>query len=284
MRVRLSASLFAISAAATVMAGAPALADEMPGDSIFDRDHLTVGVGGVYGPSYDGSDDYVFSPMPVIQGKVRGVDITPRAGGIALDFIPDGKDAKVGFSLGPVATVSFNRNRQIKDPVVRAAGKLDAAIEVGVNGGVTAYRLLNDYDALTVSADVKWDVNGAYKGMTWSPSVSYVTPLNKAVLVTVSASARHVDDDYARYYYSVTPAQSAASGLPVYGARGGWDSVNAGILVGWDLSGDLRDGGLALFAIGNYTRMLNDAKDTPYTSVRGDADQWLGGAGVAYTF
>lgn len=275
--------LIALSAAA-LFGALPVAAQDVSAENVLERDHITVGAGGIYGPSYDGSDDYVFSAFPVIQGRVRGVDITPRQAGVALDFIPDGKDAKIGFSLGPVASVSFNRNRQIKDKVVKAAGKLDPAIELGVSGGVTAYKLLNDYDALTLSADVKWDVNGAYKGMTWSPSVSYVTPLSKAVLVTLSVSAHHADGKYARYYYSVTPAQSAASGLPEYDAGSGWDKLNAGMLVGWDMSGDLRDGGVALFAAGGYSRMLGDGKDTPYTAIRGDADQWRLGAGVAYTF
>lgn len=276
----------AIAAASALLCALPAQAQaqENPGENVFEGDRITIGVGGIYGPSYDGSDDYVLTPVPIVQGEVRGVTITPRPAGVALDFIPDGRDARIGFSLGPVATISANRRRQIKDPVVRAAGKLDMAIELGVSGGVTAYKLLNDYDSLTFSADVKWDVNGAYKGMTWAPSVSYVTPLSKAVLATLSVSAHHADDKYARYYYSVTPAQSTASGLPQYQADGGWDSVSTGLLVGWDLSGDLRDGGLAIFAVGSYSRMLGDAKDTPYTSLRGDADQWLAGAGVAYTF
>ena len=272
------------AAAAALTAPGAALAQDAADENVFDHDHLTVGAGGLYGPSYDGSNDYVLSPFPIIQGKVRGIDITPRPAGVALDLIPDAKDARIGFSLGPVASVSFNRNRQIKDPVVKAAGKLDTAIEIGVNAGVTAYRLLSDYDALTLSADVKRDIAGAYKGMTWSPSVSYVTPLSKAVLVTISASAHHAGGDYARYYYSVTPAQSAASGLPQYTAKAGWDRASLGMLAGWDLSGDLRDGGFALFAVTNYSRMLNAGKNTPYTSVRGDSGQWMAGAGVAYTF
>jgi len=35
---------------------------------------------------------------------------------------------------------------------------------------------------------------------------------------------------------------------------------------------------------GGYSKLLNDAKRTPFTSLRGDADQWVGGLGVAYTF
>lgn len=281
--MRMSCRL-AVLSLALVLSGGRAVARDAGSGNVFEGDHLTVGGGAIYEPSYDGSDDYVVSPVPIVRGRVRGIEISPRQGGAALDLVPDARDARIGFSLGPVATVSLNRARRIEDPVVRAAGKLDTAVELGVSGGVTAYRLLNSYDSLTLSADAKWDVAGAHKGMTWTPSVSYVTPVSKAVLVTLVASARHVDDDYARYYYSVTPAQSAASGLPEYQAEGGWDSATAGLLVGWDLSGDLRDGGFALFSLASYSRMLNDAKDTPYTALRGDADQWVVGGGVAYTF
>ena len=281
--MRMSCRL-AVLSLSLVLSGGRAVAGDANSRNVFEGDHLTVGAGAIYEPSYDGSDDYVVSPIPIARGRIRGIEISPRQGGVALDLVPDAKDARIGFSLGPVATVSRNRATRIEDPVVRAAGKLDTAVELGASGGVTAYRLLNPYDSLTLSADVKWDVAGAHKGMTWMPSISYVTPVSEAVLVTLVASARHVDDDYSRYYYSVTPAQSVASGLPEYQAEGGWDSVTAGLLVGWDLSGDLRDGGLALFSLASYSRMLNDARDTPHTALRGDADQWVAGGGVAYTF
>lgn len=264
----------------------PALAQEVnvPEDSALDGDYLVVGAGVVYGPSYDGSNDQVVSPFPLVQGSLGGVAINPRPGGIALDLIPDAEDARFGVALGPLATISFNRSRQIKDPVVKAAGKLDEAIEIGVNGGVSAYKVLNDYDTLTLSADVKWDVAGAYGGMVWSPGISYVTPLSRGALVTLNVSARHVDDDFADYYYSVSPAQSAASGLPQYNAKGGWDSWNVGLLGGYDLNGNILDGGFAVFGLANYGRMLNDAKDTPFTSIRGKTSQWTFGGGVTYTF
>lgn len=252
--------------------------------SVFDGDHLTVGVGAVYGPSYDGSDDYVLSPIPVLQGNLKGVAITPRPGGVALDLIPDARDARVAFSLGPVATLSSNRASQIKDPVVRSAGKLKEAIEVGASGGVTLNRVLHRFDSLTVSADVKWDVNGAHSGQTISPTLTYFTPLSRATVVSISASARNVDDDFAGYYYSVSPAQNLASGLPPFQAKGGWDSWSVGMLAAYDLNGNALDGGLALIALGSYSRMLNDASRTPYTSMRGDADQWMGALGVGYTF
>jgi len=273
-----------LAGAAAALVSMPACAQDATQDSVLDGDHVTIGVGGIYNPTYRGSDDYRVSPVPVVQGQLAGIGINPRAGGLALDFIPDAKDAKIGFSLGPVATYSGNRANGIKDRVVRAAGKLDEAVEVGVNAGVTAYKLLNPYDSLTLSADVKWDVAGAYKGMVWVPSISYVTPVSRGAFVAANVNAHHGDDKFSRYYYSVTPVQSAASGLPVYNARKGWDSVGGGLLVGVDLDGNLLNGGFAVFAAGGYSKMLKSGKNTPYTSIRGDADQWVGGVGVAYTF
>jgi MipA family protein len=255
-----------------------------PERNVFAGDRLTVGVGMIYGPSYDGSDDYVASPIPVVQGSFGGIDIAPRPGGVALDLIRDDRDAKIGFSLGPVATLSSNRASQIKDPVVRAAGKLDRAVDVGANGGITVNRVLHGFDSVSLSADVKWDVAGAHSGRTFSPTITYATPLSRAALVSLSASVRHVDDDYARYYYSVSPAQASASGLPQFAAKGGWESWSVGMLAGYDLNGNALDGGFAVIAIGAYSRMINDAAATPYTSQRGDADQWMIGIGLGYTF
>ena len=278
----------AILAAAAIAALLPTLAhaqnDGPQVETVFDGDYLTVGVGGFYGPSYEGSDDYILFPAPVIQGNLLGVAITPRPGGVALDFIPDARDAKVGFSLGPVANIRRDRVTRIKDPVVRRLGKLNTAVEVGGSAGVTVYDLVTGYDSLTFSADARWDVAGAHKGMLWGPSVSYFTPVSKGAAINLAVSAEHMDDDYANYYFTVSPAGSVASGLPTFQAKSGWKNVGINALVGVDFDGDLTNGGLAGFVTGGYTKLLNDAKRTPLTSIRGDSDQWLVGAGLAFTF
>lgn len=280
-----TAAVLAFAGTVLGFAGASrAQTETAPAGSVLDRDHVTLGAGALYGPSYEGSDDYVAFPLPLIQGKLAGIDITPRPGGIALDLIPDGHHPKFGVSLGPVATYTRNRAHQIKDPVVAAAGRLKSAIDVGVNAGATAYGLLNPYDSLTLSADIKWNVNRASRGTTVAPALSYVTPLSRAALVTLGVSAEHVSNRYADYYFSVSPAQSAASGLPLFQARGGWKSVGVSMLGAYDLDGDLLNGGFAVFALADYSRLLDDARATPYTSLRGSASQFTGGVGIAYTF
>jgi len=265
-----------------VTAGPPDSVDAA--DTVYDGTWLSLGLGGGYGPSYDGSNDYVFYPAPLIQGRIAGVGIQPRPAGIALDFIPDPAEG-VGFALGPVAKARFNRSRQIKDPVVEAAGELDTAIEVGGNIGLSFPKVLNPYDALSFGTDVLWDVNGAHSGMTFNPTVAYFTPLSRGIAASLSLSAEHGNGEFMDYYYSVTPAQRLASGLPGFDADGGgWTKAGATLLTGIDFDGDLTNGGLAGVIIGGYSRMLGDARRSPFTSIRGSANQWFAAVGVGYTF
>ncbi|WP_417622049.1 MipA/OmpV family protein [Parasphingorhabdus sp.] len=272
-----------------VVSAQPLMAQEDPAPmpvekSVFDGDYITAGIGVAVGPSYDGSDDYTVSPLPVVLGRLGGVDFQPRGPGIALDFIPDQKDAKIDFVLGPVVRARFDRHNSIKDPVVRSLGKLDFALELGPVAGVQVNRLLNPYDSLTAQVDVRWDVAGAHDGMVVFPSLTYFTPLSRGLATSLAISAEHVDDDYADYYFSISPAGSTASGLPAFAAGGGWKNVGATLLTAVDLDGDITNGGLGLIFLGGYSRMLEDAKRSPVTSIRGSANQWFGAIGVGYTF
>lgn len=278
-----------IAAGALALAlAAPAFAQASPpagsGESAFDGDYLSVGVGGAYGPSYDGSDDYVLYPAALVQGSLGGVGISSRGAGVALDFIRAPENG-VDIDLGIAGQLRANRARQIEDPVVASLGKLDEAIEVGPTVGIGIPRLLNPYDSLSFSVDASWDINGAHGGMVIEPMINYFTPLSRGIAASWSLTAEHGDSDFMDYYHTVTPAQSAASGLPVFDPDGGgWTKAGTNLLLGFDLDGNLENGGLAIVVAGAYMRMLGDAKRSPFTSVRGDADQWTGALGIGYTF
>lgn len=273
---------------AALCSAAPGLAQQDdPGEggskayegSVFDGDWLSIGGGVVYGPSYRGSDDYVVSPLPIVQGSLGGVGINPRPGGLALDFVPDA-DGDVAFSAGIAAKLNRNRASQIEDPVVLGYGKLDTAFEVGPSIGASLPAVLNPYDSLSFNLDTLWDVAGAHRGMTVTPSLTYFTPVSRGAALSFALSATHVDDDYADYYYSV----AAGGPLATYQASGGFESAGVNLLGAVDLDGDLADGGFAIIVLGGYSRMLGDARRSPFTAVRGDADQWMGALGLGYTF
>jgi outer membrane scaffolding protein for murein synthesis (MipA/OmpV family) len=287
-----SVYILAVSALALGMAPAAfaqeaqvAPVPEVPADAgVFDGDYLVVGAAGTFSPSYDGSDDYVVTPLPVVQGRLGGIGISPRGNGIAFDLIDDADGPGPYVTLGPVVGLRTARNSDTEDEVMELLPDLDTAIEVGPAAGIGFSGVLNPYDTLTFSADARWDVAGAHDGMVVTPSVSYLTPLSRGAIAALAVRAQYVDDSFADYYYTVTPEAATTTGLPAFQAEGGFNSVGSTLLLGFDMNGNLSDGGLALFVAGGYTRMLGDAEDTPFTSIRGSADQWLGAAGIAYVF
>lgn len=252
--------------------------------TIFDGDHLVIGVGGAYLPSYEGSDDYLFTAAPLLRGSWGGLDFESRGTGLAVDVIPNPNDSSINLLLGPALRLNLDRTSRIKDPVVRALGKRDFAVEVGGFAGVAFDGVLNPYDTVTARVDVLTDVSGEHDGTTITPSIGYATPLSTAVYAFVSLEATHASRNYTDSYFGVTPAGTLASGLPTYAATGGWKNWATTVGVNYDLSGDLRDGGLGLFVGGSYSRLLNDAADSPIVRLRGDRDQWFAAAGVTFAF
>lgn len=280
-----SIALCTASPALAQDAGEPGVAVNVPEETVFDGDYLTIGAGVGYGPSYSGSDDYVAFAVPLVQGSLGGIDVNPRPAGLAIDFLADA-DGGADLSLGIVAKLNRDRVSRIEDPVVAAYGELDTAIEVGPTAGISFPGLLNPYDSLSASVDVAWDIAGAHDGMTISPTITYFTPVSRSAAVSLSAGTKYIDGDYADYYYSVPVADAAVPGqiLPAYQADGGLEDISGSLLVAYDLNGDLTDGGFALVGIAAYSHLLGDARRTPFTRIRGDADQWLFGLGLGYTF
>ena len=266
-------------------AGQPGIVSEVPEGTVFDEDFLTIGAGIAIGPSYSGSDDYRAFPVPLVQGSIAGIDINPRPAGVAIDVLPDG-DGDTSFALGPVIKLNRDRVDDIDDEVVELYGELDTAVEVGPTAGIGFSRVLNPFDSLSFNVDAVWDVAGAHDGFSVSPSATYFTPVSRAAAVSLSLSAKFIDDDYADYYYSVPTIATLLpeDRLPGFDADGGLERIGVNLLAGYDLDGDLTNGGLAIALIGSYSRLTGDAKDTPFTSIRGDADQFFGGVGLAYTF
>ena len=282
-----SCAAVALAWALPVVAQDVAVQETAIEETVFDGDHISVGAGVAYSPSYLGSDDYVVSALPVVQGSYGGIDFTPRGAGLAIDVIPDSEGSRVNFNGGLTARLRSDRAQQINDDVVESLGELDRAVEVGPFIGVTIPQVLHGYDSLSAGVDVAWDVAGAHGGMTAMPTISYFTPLSRAIAASLSVSAEYADGDFHDYYFSVSPAQSATTGgvLPVYASDdGGFVSAGATLLLGYDFNGNLADGGWALIGIGGYSRTLGDASDTPYTSVRGTKDQFFTAFGIGYTF
>jgi outer membrane scaffolding protein for murein synthesis (MipA/OmpV family) len=274
-------------AAIAAFAAAPAFAQTAPDDEAGlpdDRNSLTIGLGGAYVPSYEGSDDYIATPIGVLFGKIAGISFVTRGTSLAIDLIPEASDAPFAITLGPVVNVRFDRTTRIKDPQVRALGKLDTAIEVGGQAGIAKNGLLHQYDSLAVRLTYQKDVTDTHDSSVLTPAIEYSTPLSTKTYVQLGAQAERVGDGYAQTYFSINAVGAAASGLPAFAADGGWKNWRTSLFAAHTLTGDLRDPGLSLFGGLAYSRLLGDFKRSPIVSVAGDKNQYYGLLGLSYTF
>ncbi len=265
---------------------APSAAQAQEGEEFnpFEDDWFAAGVGVIYGPEYSGSDDSEVSVGGVVAGRVGGFNVAPRVGGVAVDLIRDDTN-QTTFTLGPVIRARFDRSSSdIKNDVVDQLEDKDVAVEAGIAAGVEFKQVLHDYDQLGLGLDLRWDIAGAHKGMVVSPSVTYMTALSRGALLMAIVSADYFDDDANEYYWSVDQPDSLASGLPIFEADDGFNSVSFSAITVVDLDGNLLNGGFNIAGGVAYSRLTGDAKDSPITSLEGDADNFYFGAGVGYIF
>ena len=252
-------------------------------EEISSRDTLTIGIGGAYLPDYEGSDDYRLVPAGAIRGRYHGISFDTSGTYLYVNLIP--MTGKVTFEAGPVVGARFETRKHVDDPAVKLLPNLHTAWEVGAFAGVGFHGLTNPYDTLSFRVDAAHDIADAHKSTVIGTTASFSTPVSRRTYVSASVGAEFVSNKFADYYYSITPADSLATGgaLPVFNASGGMKNWKASLLVNQSITGDLL-GGLSIFGLGQYSRLLGDIKRSPIVSHRGSPNHWLGAAGLAYTW
>ena len=270
--------------AAAPAAAQPAATGALPNpDDLASRDSFSLGVGAAIIPDYEGSDDYKFTPLAAVRGQYHGISFYTLGSYLYVDVIP--RNSKFEFDAGPIVGFRSNKRRKIEDEVVENLRKTKSAFEVGGFAGVSAHGVTNPYDTLSFRVDVLRDVGSAHKSTVVSPNVLFSTPLSRTTYVAASAGAEFVGGKYADYYYSIDADNSlrTAGILPLYNADGGMKNWKLGLLVNQSITGDLLRG-FSIFGAGQYSRLVGDFADAPIVDERGSASQWIGAAGVAYTW
>jgi outer membrane scaffolding protein for murein synthesis (MipA/OmpV family) len=277
-------ALLAACIASPAFAQDPPTAAGMPSPKeVANKDMVTVAVGGAITPDYEGSDDYRIIPAAAIRGKVGGISFNTRGTYLFVDVVPG--NAKIDFDAGPIVGLRLNTRRNIEDDIVKLLPKRKRAIEVGAFAGLSFHGLTNPFDSLGLRVDVLHDVAGAHKSTTFSPNLEFSTPLSTKTYASVSVGAEFVSNRFADYYYSISPADSVASGgvLLPFNASGGMKNWKAGLLLNQSITGNLLHG-FSVFGLGQYSRLVRDFKRSPIVSERGSASQWIGALGLAYTW
>ncbi len=264
--------------------GADGLED---GERRVPRDYLGIGIGLISVPDYNGSNTRRRIPGGLIRARISGYAISSRGSNLQIDLLRQIRGADTDWKLGPIVNIRSDRARSVHDPIVALLGERGTAIEAGLFAGVSHNGVITSaYDQLGARVTFLQDVSGEHGSWILSPSVDYGTPLSRHSFVGLSASVNIYGPGFGAHYFDIDAAGAARSGLPIYagaGDRATLGKATFGVALAHAISGDLRQG-LLIVGGAQYGRLLGNYAQSPIVATRGDADQWIGGLGLAYQF
>ena len=262
-------SLRLLAALAALLGPAPALAQPSFADLM--PNFLGVGVG--VSPDYNGSRHEEWGAAPVGRVSLGGERFVALTGPFLELNLLDNQT----IQAGPVAFYRFGRSG-VEDRQVRALGDLESGVELG--GRITA-AYLNTRGIpfrLRGGVTVVGDVSGHYGGLSVLPSASVWMPLSRELFLGAGLVARFAPASHNRYFYGVSPAGAAASGLPAFEPKGGFTTFTAWPALVWRATDRWTVGaGMA------YIRLSDEVASSPIVQ-RGSRDQFVAGVALAYTW
>lgn len=258
------------ASAATLLMADTASAQTASSDPSGLHGDIVTGVAAI--PEYEGADHYTL--IPLANGRVsldqRYIEIegvTARINILNSDVI----------ELGPVANLTFGRDRKIDSAAVARLGVIDDAFEVG---GFVALNLpVGDSGKVRLAMQAVQDVSSVHKGWFGQASAGYALQASPRLSLNASASATYASGEYAQTYYSVTAAGAAASDLPRFDADAGLKDIGVTLGVRYQIADRW-----SVNATGGYKRLLGDFANSPVVSQQGDANQWFAGVGIGFSF
>ncbi len=230
---------------------------------------VTLGAEGRVVPGWDGAplDHISLTGFPMID--IRRAGTPPRffsahdSFGISLLDLGN-------LHVGPIGKLRFPR-KETDFSELQGLGDVGFAVELG---GFVEYWFA---PWLRARAEARQGFGG-HHGIVSDVSADLVVPVGQVVLsggprMTLATAAALAP------YFSITPTQSAASGLPVFDAKGGIRSYGAGTQarVFWSKE-------WATHVFVEYERLTGDAARSPLVVQRGSVDQLTYGAGLTYSF
>lgn len=221
---------------------------------------VTVGVGAVYLPDYEGSDEFEIQPFPIVSAQF----------GDRVHLGMDGLVVNVweynGFGMAAKGGVEMGRKEDDSD-YLRGLGDVDM-------GGVVGALLTYETGPFEVYASLDKTLGGS-EGLTGTVGAKASYQYERFVF-SADVSGTWADSKHMKSYFAVSSVQSARSGLPEYDAGAGFKRVDLKGSVtykwteNWMVTGSAGAGFL-----------LGDAKDSPIVK---DNIQPFAMLGVGYQF
>lgn len=237
------------------------------------RGFVGLAVGSV--PDYEGSDnrDPLIAPFGRYNGNsgryisLGGTGNAERAGRLKLNVLT----RETPWELGPALQYRMERN-DVGNNQVDAMNKVDGATEAGAFLGWKA-------EHLSLSTTWVTDVSDKHSGDVWYLNGMYKFPVSEQFMWALGAHLTWASDDYMETYFGVDSQDAARSGFPTYKASSGFKDSGLSLIGHYKFN---KTWGLA--GVINYTRMMNDAEDSPLVNDVGDKNQYKAVLAVTYTF
>ncbi len=224
---------------------------------------VNLSAAGMVKPEYEGSGNYVFLGFPIIDITWRNMFLSNLHNGLGA-YLLDHNDMKFGLSIG----YSLGRDEDISSDL---EGLGDIA------GGATTNLLFKwEFEDFSFNARYEQQVTGADTGFQTHIGLGYELQLGEKIILKPSVKTTYSSADYVEEYFSISPGQSARSGLSDYDASSGFKSLGFQTISIYNLNRHW--GGLAM---AGYERLLGDTADSPIVT---DENQYYIGIGVSYMF
>ncbi|MGH6945622.1 MAG: MipA/OmpV family protein [Geminicoccaceae bacterium] len=234
---------------------------------------LTVGAGAGVAPDYEGSDDYQAVPFwnlraanlyhPETYVQVLGPHLYSN-------FLPDDH-----WRLG-IAGQYIRERDDVEDDQVDDLRSVDASVMLGLIAGYDFLASLqND---LVLEVEGRQDISGD-NGFLGTIRGRYGSLLAERWRFDALVSTTWASEDYMSSYFGIDAGDAARSGLDQFNADEGFKEVAFGasltyrFLENWSVTGT-----------GTYTRLIDDAADSPVVDDAGDDNLFFAGALINYRF
>jgi len=257
------AAILAVFASASIAAAEPAAAPVSGSDWT-----VTLGVEGRVLPAYEGAATSLLRPLPMFGIRRAGTPLAFRSprDGFSFAILDSGK-----FRAGPTAKVRFAR-QESSDSDLHGLGDIGWTLEAGAFAEYWAT------DWLRGRVELRQGIGG-HHGLVSDLSADLVMPVTKQLTLSGGPRMTLASTAATSPYFGITPAQSTASGLPVYDAGGGLRSLGAGWQARYQWSPQW-----ASHVFVEYERLAGDAANSPLVIQHGTRDQIQVGLGVTYSF
>jgi outer membrane protein len=229
---------------------------------------VMLGVAGQMQPDFDGAKHYTLNPVPIFSIHRAGSPDRWRSpldssGLTIFDF--DGFHAGAAFK-------SVNKRTASSYAELNGLGDVKRTYQLG---GFVEYFPVDWFRA---RAEIRQGIGGE-TGLTADLSSDVIVPLSQQWMISGGPRFTLETTAATAPFFSITPVQSMASGLPTFNASGGPHSVGAGTQLHYRFNPQWE-----AHSYVEYSRLLGDAAASPLVKQRGSPDQATVGIGVSYSF